>query len=401
MEENILYWIWAQQVFGVGSRKPMQLCRKFSSIRSFFEEAPTLREDHTVFTPAESARASQITLEDCAKIFRQAEAKGMQVLTPDSRGYPDCLRQIAAPPAVLYVQGELPPVDDIPTIAIVGTRQPSEGGVAAARTLSAQLARAGVIVVSGGAIGIDSAAHNGAIEAGGKTVSLLATGLDVPYLKSNKQLRKSIRSHGALVSEFPPGTAARKWHFGIRNRLISGLSCGVLVTEASIKSGSLMTAQHAVEQDRDVFTLMVDCWRSNAEGVLQLLWDGAKPISCAADILVEYKGRFPALQVPERQPLSEIMQGMSLDGPKSSDTSKEESSEEAPEIEMQTHSGTEKPLSADAQALYESLTREPQTVYRLIEKTGLTFSKLLIAVTELEMAGRVQAFSGRRYAKKS
>ena len=132
-----------------------------------------------------------------------------------------------------------------------------------------------------------------------------------------------------------------------------------------------------------------------------MLWDGAKPISCAADILVEYKGRFPALQVPERQPLSEVMQGISLDGPKSSDTSKEESSEEALEIEMQTHAGTEKPLSVDAQALYESLTREPQTAYRLMEKTGMSFSKFLISATELEMAGRVQAFSGRRYAKKS
>lgn len=406
MEKTILYWIWMQQVFDCGSPKPVQLWRKFSSVRSFFEQAPGLLEDSSVFSKAESRRAGNVTLEDCQRIFEQAQKLKMKLLTPDDTEYPECLLQIAAPPAVLYYQGTLPPVDDVPTVAIVGSRVACPNAMTATRLISRQLAEAGAVIVSGGAVGIDSAAHAGALEAGGKTISLLASSLDLPYLKSNEKMRRTIAEQGMLCSEYPPGTPARKWHFGIRNRLISGLSCGVLVSEASLKSGSMMTAHHAVEQSRDVFTLLVDSWRDNAEGVLRLLWDGAKPVSCAADILTEFKSRFPACEVPERKPLSQLMAEVSPV------TNKEGLKDYCPPSEIVLPEALKTPepftapvlpqeLSPAAQKVYEVLGREPMTAESIHTRTGLLIQEIFQAVTELEICGRIQSFSGRRYAKKS
>ena len=128
--------------------------------------------------------------------------------------------------------------------------------------------------------------------------------IDVPYLSSKAEMRRRILEQGgALVSEFPPGTEVQKWHFDVRNRLISGLSCGVLVAEAGVKSGTMLTVRHAAEQSRKIFTLPLGVWEENAEGMLRLLWDGAKPVSCAADILTEYQSRFPGFPVPPAGPL--------------------------------------------------------------------------------------------------
>lgn len=402
MDTNTVYWIWLQQVFGSGSSKPVQLWRKFSSVRAFYEEAPKLLSDSSVFSKAESRRASEISLSQCRKIMEKAQKLSMKLLTPESENFPTCLSQIDNPPAVLYYQGELPAVDDVPTVAIVGSRKACPNALTAARVLSEQLARAGTIVVSGGAVGIDSSAHLGALDAGGKTICLLAGSLDRPYPKTGEKMRRAIAENGAVISEYPPETDVQRWHFGIRNRLISGLSCGVLVAEASVKSGTMMTARHAVEQSRDVFTLLVDSWRENAEGVLQLLWDGAKPVSCAADILTEFKHRFPACQIPPREPLSQICQDKPLEQSENVTVSSSHLSHASKAREAAAEKeDIPKPLSSSAQKMYQALSREPITAEELSMKTGMHIQDIFRAATELELSGKIRSFSGRRYAKRS
>ncbi len=395
MDRRLLCWIRLQQALGYGSHKPMEAYRRHPDLEKWFSSRSFVENEEGLFTQQEMERFQKCTGERCLKIAERAQSLGQKMLTPDSREYPECLRQIANPPAVLYYVGEFPAVDDIPSIAVVGSRKTSQGGLAAVRILCRQLGEAGAVVVSGGALGIDTAAHLGAMDAGGKTLALLACGIDYPYLKSNQSLRQAVARHGALISEFAPGTEVQKWHFSIRNRIISGLSCGVLVAEAAVKSGTMMTAKHATEQDRDIFVLLVDSWRENSEGVLQLIWDGAKPVSCAADILCEYTTRFPACTVPPRQPISTFRQKLpeeELQGvPAFSDFP-----QDAP-VEKEEPLGQASP---EAAALYAALTAKPVSAEELAYRLNMPIGKLFQAATELELSGKIQSFSGRRYAKK-
>lgn len=396
MDHRLLCWIRLQQALGYGSNKPMEAYRRHPDLEKWFASRSFAENEEGLFTKAEMERFQKFTGERCLKIAEMAKSLGQKMLTPESSEYPECLRQIANPPAVLYYVGDFPAVDDIPAIAVVGSRNTSQSGLAAARILCRQLGAAGAVVVSGGALGIDTAAHLGAMDAGGKTVALLACGIDYPYLKSNQKLREAVARHGALISEFAPGTEVQKWHFLIRNRIISGLSCGVLVAEASIKSGTMITAKHATEQNRDIFVLMVDSWRENSEGVLQLIWDGAKPVSCAADILTEYTPRFPACTVPPREPISTFRQPVPEDEIKGihafPDFLAESSSKKQP-------TSCEK-MSPEAKALYQALSAQPISVEELVYRTGMSIDKLFQAATELELLEKIQSFSGGRYAKK-
>lgn len=395
MDHRLLCWIRLQQALGYGSSKPMEAYRRHPDLEKWFSSRSFAENEEGLFTQTEMEHFREWTGERCLKIAEKAQKLGQKMLTPDSREYPECLRQISNPPAVLYYVGEFPAVDDIPAIAVVGSRHTSQGGLVASRILCRQLGAAGAVVVSGGALGIDTAAHLGAIDAGGKTVALLACGIDYPYLKSNQKLREAISRHGALISEFAPGTEVQKWHFLIRNRIISGLSCGVLVAEASAKSGTMITAKHATEQNRDVFVLMVDSWRENSEGVLQLIWDGAKPVACAADILTEYTTRFPACTVPSREPLSTFRQKLP-----------EEEIKGVPSFsDLPAESSTPKeeplpPVSPEAVTLYRALTAQPVSAEELAYRLSLPIEKIFQAATELELSGKIQSFSGRRYAKK-
>lgn len=178
-------------------------------------------------------------------------------------------------------------------MAVVGTRSATPYGHKTAFRLSYRLAECGALIVSGGALGIDSEAHRGALQAGGRTIAVLGCSIDYPYLSANAELRKMISEHGALISEYPPGTPPSKVSFPIRNRLISGLALGTVVVEASIKSGSLITADHALNQGKDVFAVPGNIMSSAYAGSNRLLSDGAKPVFSAADILSEYTSQYP------------------------------------------------------------------------------------------------------------
>jgi DNA processing protein len=223
-----------------------------------------------------------------------AESLGAVALTIDDERYPPLLRAIHDPPPLLFVRGD-PGVLSEPQLAIVGSRRASPAGEQLAHTLSGQLASAGMQVCSGLAMGIDGAAHRGALSAGGRSVAVMATGIDRVYPRRHRALAAQLESAGCLVTEFPPGTPPLRQNFPQRNRIISGLSLGVLVIEAALPSGSLITATAALEQGREVFALPWSMLHQGGRGCLQLIRDGAKMVCDINDILEEL-GPLYALQ---------------------------------------------------------------------------------------------------------
>ncbi|BDG59340.1 DNA-processing protein DprA [Caldinitratiruptor microaerophilus] len=218
-----------------------------------------------------------------AGVRRVAGMGGRIVLSTDPE-YPESLRRIDDPPPLLYCAGPLP-LGSSPAVAVVGTRHPSSYGLQVARRMGADLASVGVTVVSGLAMGVDSAAHRGALEAGGPTVAVLGTGLDVPYPRSSERLYREIRERGLLVSEFPPGAPALPWNFPQRNRIISGLSAGVVVVEAGERSGTEWTVRWAQKQGKEVLAVPGPVTSRLSVGPHRLLLEGAPMVTCAGDVL--------------------------------------------------------------------------------------------------------------------
>ncbi len=217
-----------------------------------------------------------------AALMEGAGRCGAEVVTLADPHYPQALRQIPDPPLALYVRGRLP--DGI-CVAVVGTRNPSPDGEYVAQRMAAELAAAGVCVVSGLARGIDAAAHRGALEVGGPTVAVVGCGVDVGYPAGHESLADQVAGCGAVVSEYPPGTAPAKHHFPLRNRLISGLSRAVVVVEATLRSGALITADLALEQGREVFAVPGSVLNPRSAGPHRLLREGAGWAESAADVL--------------------------------------------------------------------------------------------------------------------
>jgi DNA processing protein len=214
------------------------------------------------------------------------DVSDLTVLAIDDQGYPPLLREIHDPPPLLYVRGD-PAVLSQPLLAVVGSRRASPGGLRLAELLSGQLASAGLHICSGLAQGVDGAAHRGALAVGGKSVAVMATGIDRIYPRRHRGLATELVQAGCLVTEFPPGTLPHQYHFPKRNRIISGLSLGVLVVEAALPSGSLITAATATEQGREVFALPWSMLHAGGSGCLQLIRDGAKMVREIEDILEE------------------------------------------------------------------------------------------------------------------
>jgi DNA processing protein len=213
-------------------------------------------------------------------------ACGAQTLTLSDERYPPLLRAIYDPPPLLYVRGDLSLLQEA-QLAVVGSRRASPAGLRVAQTLSGQLANAGLHICSGLALGIDGAAHRGALRSGGKSIAVMATGIDRIYPLRHRQLAAELEQVGCLVTEFPPGMPPLRQNFPRRNRIISGLSLGVLVVEAALPSGSLITAGTAVEQGREVFALPWSMLHKGGQGCLRLIRDGAKMVQTIDDVLEE------------------------------------------------------------------------------------------------------------------
>ncbi len=270
---NTLYWVASTYLAGIGPVRLKKGLENFDGdIKKFF-----------------SAQASELTksinLKKIENDLAWCEKNNCHVLTWEDQRYPKLLAEISAPP-VLYALGDVELLNQA-QIAMVGTRHPTASGIETAEQFAYALTEAGLVVTSGLALGIDTASHGGALAANGKTIAVMGTGLKHIYPKSNDELAQKISKQGVLVSEFPLETAPKPSNFPLRNRLISGLSLGVLVVEAAVKSGSLITARFAAEQGREVFAIPSSIHHPLAKGCHQLIRQGAKLVENVEDILVE------------------------------------------------------------------------------------------------------------------
>ena len=290
---------------------------------------------------------------------------GHKLLRPGDDDFPELLEQIPAPPEQLFVNGD-PAALHLPAIAIVGSRNPTQGGLRNAFEFAKHLGRQGFCIVSGLAQGIDTAAHQGALEAGAMTVAFLGHGVDRVYPASNHELAQEIARRGALVSEFPLGMHPARELFPQRNRLISGLSLGTLVVEAARRSGSLITARLASEQGREVFAIPGSIHNPLSRGCHRLIREGAKLVETADDI------------VAELAPLAGHLLQSAL---KSTDK------EHAPEA-----------ADAEYAAIRKCLGHDPVSVDQLAQDSGLTIDRVSSMLLILELKGEVESHAGGRYS---
>ncbi|HEX2139035.1 MAG TPA: DNA-processing protein DprA [Woeseiaceae bacterium] len=298
-------------------------------------------------------------------------APGNHIVEPGSPDYPELLHQIGDPPARLYVRGNLEALG-LPSLAIVGSRNPTRGGMRNAYEFAKHLGASGFCIVSGLAEGIDSAAHEGALAADVPTVAWLGHGIDTIYPAVNRGLAERITARGALVSEFPLGSGPRRHHFPARNRLISGTSLGVLVVEAARRSGSLITARLAAEQGREVFAIPGSIHNALSRGCHQLIREGAKLVESADDI------------VGEIGPLAgHLMQNTQTATP------------------SETTASTLLTQDPDYASLLEALGHDPRSTDELAAESGLTIGQVSSMLLILELEGEIEALHGGNYARRN
>ena len=348
------------------------------------------------------------------KLISDANEAGQKIVTFTDPDYPKALRQIPCSPILLFYQGDLSVLEAL-SICIVGSRRVSDYGMLASATLSWQLAKKGVTVVSGFARGCDAAAHAGCLAAGGKTVAVCGCGLDLPYPEGNEKLRESILKEGLFLSEYPPGSPAKGSHFPVRNRILAGLCKGVLLTEAADQSGAIITVNAAAEMGKDVFVIPNSIFSENAKGGIALMKQGAKPVSCAEDLLEEYQNtsEYACLQTQEKdtlppfgmQQLASLRDDMNLTKPKSRDVTPRKTKEKKSAASGIKKESKEKPLpkpeeldvSLLARRCYSLLGEQPKALPEIASELGEETFSLLEAVTELELLGLITALPGRRY----
>lgn len=359
---SLAAWLRLYRTPGIGARAFQRILERFPTPEAFLS-APREAQMQTGLSAGTLAGMTRVDEAGVEADLRWLEAADHHVLRCIDPVYPEWLRCIPVPPPLLFVVGE-PAVLAQPQLAVVGSRNPTPGGADNAHDFAAHLVHAGLIITSGLALGIDAAAHRGALDAGGPTIAVLGTGPDRVYPARHRALAYAIAERGALISDLPTGTGPRREHFPRRNRIISGLALGTLVVEASPYSGSLITAQHALEQGREVFAIPGSIHNPLARGCHALIRQGAKLVESAADILEELP------------PLAAV-----------------------PEIPAGAADSEASPLDRDHHRVLAALGHDPVSVDVLLQRTGLTPDTLSSMLLHLELMGYVAVCPGGRYAR--
>ena len=410
----LVHWIWLATRPGLKDSVKADLVRRFLDPETVFfadsgsfADMENLTRENLDALADKDLRPAMGILEEC----RKAE---LRVLTYRDVGYPARLRNITDPPLVFYYKGRVPDFDAAPVIGVVGTRQASPYGLSTAKKLGYQIAKCGGIVVSGMAHGIDAMAMKGALTAGAPVVGILGCGADQIYPPSNRSLFADTERYGCILSEFPPGTPPVRWNFPKRNRVISGMSCGVLVVEAPEKSGALITAQLAADQGRDVFVVPGNIDVPSFVGSNRLLRDGALAVSCGWDVVSEYEQQYPecvhdearAAQRstwPEEPPNSatpgaKVAQKARI--PEKIQPKKQPDDKKAiDKADTSPYSGfkeTPPARNPDEQKIVSALQTGERLVDDVIAETGLPAARVLATLTLLEVRGVVQRLPGKR-----
>lgn len=384
----LVHWIWYAELKGLSLHEKQELLQRFRDPEEFYYSDIVQDQE-------------QKDLAQAQRILRQCEDKGIGILPFTDEAYPEKLRNTYDAPMVLYFKGVLPDWESVPVIGIVGTRKATPYGVNTARRFGRQIAQSGALVVSGGAYGIDTMAMQGALEAGCPVVGVLGCGVDVVYPKTNKQFFAKVTETGCLLSEYPPRTQPAPWQFPARNRIISGMSNGLLLIEAPEKSGALNTARHAMNQGRDVFVVPGNIDVPSCAGSNALLQEQAMTALSGWDVVKEYEALYPGKvqkkDLPATEQESVILGKTDLSGqiPDKKSIDKEENS---------TYSVVNNPLPALPEAERDVLAcigREGSLVDEVIAQAELPAGTVKSILTKLVLKGLIVNQPGGRVILKS
>lgn len=405
----LLHWIWFAEM------KDISLLHKHRLLERFGDPEELYRMSEEALLQAGLPEKEQIALADkelwkAEQIAERCAKRDIGVLPVLDSAYPKRLRNSPDAPIVLYYKGVLPDWEARPFIGVVGTRKASAYGLQVAHQLGSQIASCGGFVVSGGAAGGDTAAMQGAMAAGYPVVGVLGCGVDVVYPYSNRKLFEAIVKEGCLISEYPPGTEARSWHFPARNRIISGVSNGVLVVEAPQKSGALITARFALEQGRDVFVVPGNINSPTCEGSNAMLQEGATPVLSGWDVVSGYEFLYPgklqknltvALYSQEETPAKVAQSPVYLENSpnKTAESGKIpiDNGDKSPYIELVKDRPT---LNEEEQAVLACLKESPQEASFLMDALDMPSGKILSILTMLTVKGYAQKHPGGSFSLK-
>ena len=369
LPESLQYWLALNRLKGFGPKTILGLLERFETPQHIFNSSTAeLKHAGLTSTAIDQIRNSDQQVDEDIN-WLEAHPRHHIITLRDPR-YPSLLKELNDPPVVLYVNGD-PDLLAMPQLAVVGSRSATPGGLDIAREFSHSLAEAGLVITSGLALGIDAAAHEGALEATGKTIAVLGTGPDRIYPARHLKLAEQIVDSGTIVTEFVPGITPRKENFPRRNRVISGLALGTLVVEAAKQSGSLITARFAMEQGKEVFAIPGSIRNPQVKGTHALIREGAKLVESVDDIIEDLGPLFATLF---------------------SDQTTEES-------EAQTGTGSDESFKGEQKLIMESLGYDPVSVNEVVERSGLTASEVSSILLALELEGHISSQVGGMYVK--
>lgn len=400
----LVHWIWLSTRKGMNDYLKYQLLRSFSNPEAVYLARESAYREVPGMTAEAVSALNDKSLTRAIGILKQCRQKDIRIVTCEDEGYPCRLKEIYDPPLLLYYRGKLPQTRDRLVIGAVGTRSCSDYGIEAGWELGYQMSQCGALIASGMAEGIDAAVLSGVLAADGSPMVFLAGGVDVIYPKVNAQLYDTVLQCGCVFSENPPGTRPMGGLFPKRNRMISGVSNGVLVVEAPEKSGALITARCALDQGRDVFTIPSPIYSPSGKGTNALLRDGAHPVQEGWDVVEPYQHLYPELKCFRDRVEPEMM----LHGPtpkekkppkkqKKSIIKKTDAKKSIDNIPEPPYSDVEKTpdvRTEQEKIIVDLLLQEPLAVETLIERSGLQYAQAMTAVTMLEIRGVLQRQSG-------
>ena len=398
--EHILYWLWLTTKFRIAGTHAARLFERFDSIEDIYFS----KNYNNIYGIKEKER-SLLLDKDLTKAKKELEGiytLGGKIIAYDSENYPQILKNIPDPPYLLYIMGKLPELDEVLTIGVVGTRRASDYGNLVTERICADLADAGAVTINGLATGIDAVGAWSTIERGGISVGVIGCGIDKVYPRDNAELYAAMTEKGCIMSEFPLGTAPIGTNFPIRNRIIAGLSRGVLVTEAPPKSGALITARFALENNRDVFAVPRDITDARFTGTNILIQQGAKLVMSADDILSEYpyakRVRPDRENAPKRKrasaPKTESAQN---DTEKTQNEEKTEKTAIKPKAVNTQNSEQYKNLTGGDREIVDMLRKSDLHIDEISRGTGIPVGELNTRLVMLEMKGHVERLPGGRY----
>lgn len=455
ISSNASFWIWITLTLGYNTPKAKRICELYNDVSEFYNGGEAQWRLCGIFTQNDINKLKSVKISAVAPILERCKKLGYSVIAIDDENYPKCLYNISSPPAVLYVEGTLPNMDNRLSIAIVGTRSATKYGLDNSYKIAYALSKYGVTTVSGGALGVDCASHRGSLAADGVTICVRGCGINCKYLHENFQMRKAITKRGAVISEYPPDEQPRNYYFPARNRIISALSDGVLIIESGVKSGSLITANYALEQGKEIFALLGNNSPQN-EGSNNRIKEGtAVPITDFMDILNAFDSVYAtngevdidsiSLEdievIPVKKPkntafiktystsnkvkateqkaknkevnktkkLNNIGNRRNFDRLEYNKTESNQAKSNKAETnrsgfipadsEIKNHK-QDLNLTATAQKIYSYIGNEPVHIDKISADLGMPVFKVLSSLSLLEMQGLITALQGRRYILK-